>query len=272
MAVAVAKAVEDGAEGDRLRVDRQHRRLGRRLRSARRADGRRPLPRRARSRPPSSAQSRAVGATVARGATAASTRRCACCLELAERGTLRARQLAQPAPDRRPEDGRVRDRRGARPRARRARAALRRRRQHASPTRRASHEDGAATAADLRPGGRARDDDGLRDPHRRAGARSTRSTRWSPTAASRSSPSTDEEITARVARAREPRGHLLRAVVGRRPRRARAASSSSPGSTVVCVLTGHGLKDTAASTSLRRRRRSSSQPTVESILGAGSAR
>ena len=75
------------------------------------------------------AQSRAVGARVleVRGSFDEALRSC---LELVERGLVRARQLAEPEPDRGPEDRRVRDRRGARPRAGRARAALRRRRQH----------------------------------------------------------------------------------------------------------------------------------------------
>ena len=75
------------------------------------------------------AQSRAVGARVleVRGSFDEAL---ASCRELVEQRQLRPRQLAQPEPDRGAEDGRVRDRRGARPRARRARAPLRRRRQH----------------------------------------------------------------------------------------------------------------------------------------------
>ena len=45
MAVAVAKAVEDGRRGNRLRLDREHRRFGRRLRGAGRDAGRRAAPR-----------------------------------------------------------------------------------------------------------------------------------------------------------------------------------------------------------------------------------
>ena len=50
---------------------------------------------------------------------------------------------------------------------------------------------------------------------------------------------------ANVARARKAGRDLLRAVLRGRPRRARAARARAR-RTVVCVLTGHGLKDTAA--------------------------
>ena len=225
MCVAVAKAVEDGRRGHRLRVD------GNTAASAAAYAARAGLTAvvlyagRARSPRRSSAQSRAVGAKVLE--VQRELRRRAARLPRARRPRhARARQLAQPAPDRGPEDGRVRDRRGARPRARRARAALRRRRQHASRTRRASPRRAcssrmiSAQAASARP----RSPPRSASPSRRT---STRSRRWSPTAASRSSRSTDEEITPTWLEIAQPRGHLLRAVVGRRLRRPRAASSSS---------------------------------------------
>ena len=75
------------------------------------------------------AQARAAGATVlaVRGSF---DQALAAARELGDARHPRPRQLGQPVPDRGPEDGRVRDRRGARPRAGRARAPLRRRRQH----------------------------------------------------------------------------------------------------------------------------------------------
>ena len=197
---------------------------------------------RARSPPRSSAQSRAVGAKVPRCAAASTTRSRR--LPRAGRARdVRARQLAQPAPDRGPEDGGVRDRRGARPRAGRARAAVRRRRQQRR-VREGLRGGGRADAARLRAGRRARDDARLRDPHRRARAPRRGRARSSPTAASRSSPSTTPrsrdawlEIASDEGLFCEPSSA---AGSRRSPRRARA------GQHVVCVLTGHGLKDTAA--------------------------
>ena len=156
---------------------------------------------------------------------------------------LHARQLAQPAPDRGPEDRGVRDRRGARPRTRRARAALRRRRQHGR-LRQGLRRGGRADAARLRAGGRARRHVRLGDPHHRA-----RAPRGGG-GADRREPRRDRHRLrrgdhGRLARDRKPRGHLLRAVV-RRGLRGACSRRLEPGSTVVCVLTGHGLKDTAA--------------------------
>ena len=88
MAVAVAKAVEDGASGDRLRVDREHRRLGRRVRGARRPD-------RASCSCPAGRDRGGEAGAVARGRRAASLEvrgsfdeALASCLELAERGAF----------------------------------------------------------------------------------------------------------------------------------------------------------------------------------------
>ena len=58
---------------------------------------------------------------------------------------------------------------------------------------------------------------------------------------------TDDEILAAYRGARPLRGHLLRARLGgqrrRASRKAAAAGELDPDATVVCVLTGHGLKD-----------------------------
>ena len=78
----------------------------------------------------------------------------------------------------------------------------------------------------------------------------------------------------RVARDREPRGHLLRAVVGRGLRGARARRARARAARSSCVLTGHGLKDTAAVDVLaerddRRRAERRVDPRRGAMLGAG---
>ena len=190
------------------------------------------------------AQSRAVGARVLeiRGSFDDALRSCQ---ELAGRGHVRARQLAQPAPDRGTEDGRVRDRRGARPRAGRARAAVRRRREHVR-VRAGLH---ARTGAQPRlvacqAAERARHAR-VRDPDLRAGA--PRRGRRSSSQQGRVEIVTvaDEEITDAWLEIASLEGVFCEpssaaGVAAPRARRAR------PGRTVVCVLTGHGLKDTAA--------------------------
>ena len=251
--------------GHRLRVDREHRRVGRRVRRARRPDRRRAARRRARSRR-RSRRSRARsprGSLEVHGSFDDALAR----LPRARRpGRADARQLAQPAPDRGPEDGGVRDRRGARPRARRARAAVRRRREQ------------RRVRQGLLGGGR-------RDaPRLRAGRRSARR-RWRPRSASPSrrtwTRSTtlvanrrveivtvdDSEITAAWLEIASNEGLFCE------PSSAAGFAGLAhvelePGSTVVCVLTGHGLKDTAAVDVLAEPT-IVVQPNVESILGGG---
>ena len=94
--------------------------------------------------------------------------------ELADAGHARARQLDQPVPPPRPEDGGVRDRRGARRRAGRARPPLRRRREHERlrpGLRRARRRSGPARR---RAGRRPRPHRRVGDPDRRPGARTGR--------------------------------------------------------------------------------------------------
>ena len=134
MTVAVTKALADGAAGRDLRLDGEHGGIGSRVRGARRDSRRSSSSRRGPWRSESSMQARAVGARVleVRGTF---DQALAAARELGGAGHARARELRQPVPARGPEDGRVRDRRGARRAARRARAALRRRRQHRARTR-----------------------------------------------------------------------------------------------------------------------------------------
>ena len=265
MAVAVSKALEDGRRGDRVRVDREHRRLGRRVRRARRADGGRPRARRARSRAAKLAQSRAVGARVleVRGSFDEAL---ASCLR-ARRARRRTRSSTRST--------RTGSRARRRPRSRSTRSSA------ARPTcSRCPYGGGGNTVAYAK--GFAEDGAQPRMISAHAAERAT-------TLASAiriAEPAHLAEVEAlvadgtrragrghrrghhaNVARARQPGGHLLRAVVGGRARRARAASTLEPGSTVVCVLTGHGLKDTAAVDDSRPEP-ALVEPTVESILEA----
>ena len=128
MTMAITKAVEDGREGRRLRVDREHLGVGRGVRRARRAH----LWRRDPAGSDRAGQARA-GAHPRRagGAGAGQLRRGARRRPRARpprRG--HGRELDQPVPDRGPEDRGVRDRRRARRRARRALHPGRQRRQH----------------------------------------------------------------------------------------------------------------------------------------------
>ena len=112
MTIAVAKALEDGARLGRLRLDREHGRLRRRLRGAGGPVSGRP-PARGAVASGKLAQARALGARLleVRGSfdDALDSAR-----ELAGRGHARARELAEPAPSRGPEDRGLRDRGGAR--------------------------------------------------------------------------------------------------------------------------------------------------------------
>ena len=190
------------------------------------------------------AQARAVGARRARGARQASTRRCALCRELGERDGYVLVNSLNPRPHRGPEDGRLRDRSSELGRAPDVLALpfggggnVTRGRSRASPRR--------ARAADRRrPGRRARDDAGLGDPDRRARAsrRGRRARRRRPRRGRDAHRRRD--LRARVAAARAAR----RASSASRRRAAGLAAlarlCARAGQTVVCVLTGHGLKDT----------------------------
>ena len=182
------------------------------------------------------AQARAAGARSSRCA-AASTRRSRRRSSSRPRHA-RPRQLAQPAPAPGPEDGGVRGRRGARRRPGPADPAVRRRRQHARL--RARVRGARPAAADrLGPGGDPRRDPRLGDPDRHArpprrgggsrggrdGHRTSRSSR-----PGRTSPQLEGLFC-------EPSSAA--GIAGLR------AHPPEPGSRVVCVITGHGLKDPA---------------------------
>ena len=141
-------------------------------------------------------------------------------------------------PDRGPEDGRVRDRRGARRGAGRARAPLRRRRQHlrvrrasaraaaAAPGRGQAAERATTVACAIR----------IASPRTRRGRGGDRAQRRR-----RSSTVSDAEISSRVARcSRESEGIFCEPSSAAGLARCAGARARA---TVVCVLTGHGLKD-----------------------------
>ena len=255
MTVAVSKALEDGATRGGLRVDRQHVGVGGRvLRPGRHPPGGRPARgrdrarqarpgpdlRRARDRDPGGLRRRA--AARARAGRAAPDR---------------APELGQPVPARGPEDGGVRGARAARRRARLGGAPRRQRRQH--------HR--------LLEGLR-RDRRGAADAGRPGRGRGAARARAAPvpnpqtvaTAIRIGNPARLEEaMAARVASRTAPCGRcpttrilaayrLLAQDEGVFCEPASAASVAAlieavadglvePGSTVVCVLTGHGLKD-----------------------------
>ena len=217
-------------------------------------------------------------------------RRCAVVRALAEQDEPpdHARQLRQPVPDRGPEDGGVRGVRRPRPGARRARDPGRQRRQHHRLLAgfREYRDAGSSTACPRMcglPGGRRG-----ADRRRAAGRRSPRPSRprsgsatrprgRSPIAArdesgGRIDAVTDDGDPRRLPRPRAAGGRVLRAVVRRvgRGRRARPprAGELDADATVVCVLTGNGLKDpTTAEAGVARRR--SSRPTPPSPTSAG---
>ena len=122
MVVAVAKALEDGLAGDRVRLDRQHRRVGRRVRRGGRAGGRR-RPARGPDRGTASCSRRrwpARGSSRVDGNFDEALEVVRDLVDDAEAAgpAGHAGQLGQPAPDCRPEDGRVRGLRGPGRRAR----------------------------------------------------------------------------------------------------------------------------------------------------------
>ena len=139
---------------------------------------------------------------------------------------------------------------------RRARAPLRRRRQHLR-VREGFRRGGRTPRLVAGAGERARDHDRLRDPHRRAGACRRGRQSSSPTGRVELVSVADEEITdawleiaSREGVFCEPSSAAGFAAL--------AHVDLEPGTTVVCVLTGHGLKDTAAVDVLDEPRRSSS--------------
>ena len=110
MTCAVSAAVREGAAGDRLRLDRQHRRVGGRLRrpggDPLRGDRPRGQDRHRQARP--GADARRAGDRAARQLRRGAEARA----RAGRQPSDRAGQLGQRVPDRGPEDGGVRDRRG----------------------------------------------------------------------------------------------------------------------------------------------------------------
>ena len=163
------------------------------------------------------------------------------CRELGERGRLRARQLAQPGPDRGPEDGR---------RSRSSSSSARR------PTCIALPYGGGGNVSARREGLRR----GRRVGRGSSSGRRPSARRRSASAIRIGEPAHARDVAALVARGRvdgrdalrggdaRPRGSALAreegvfcepaSAAGRR--RARAARARRRGSTVVCILTGHG--------------------------------
>ena len=264
MTVAVSKALEDGARGGHLRLDRQHRRLGRGLRGACRDSVPLVLVAEGAIAGGKLVQTRALGARVLEVRGIVRRRRSTAGTRARGARRLRARQLAQPVPRRGAEDGRVRDRRGARQRARRVRDPLRRRRQHRPRTREASTELGLRHAGLLdradRPPANARD--------ARSGSQSPPTGRAVAASGAHVHAVDDEEITdAWLELAREEglfcepasaAGLAFLRGSGRASRR-RASSSRSP---------GHGLKDPAAADTPRAARPIGVDPDPDAIAEA----
>ena len=201
----------------------------------------------------------------ARARGAGQLRRCARALPGARRaGRLRARQLAQPGPDRGAEDG-----------ASRSIEELGR-----APDVLALPYGGGGNSSAVREGfrrggRRAADDRRRRRPSARPRSRprsaspSRRTPRTSPSSSPRAASSWSRSRTrrSRDAGATSPAGRrLLRAVVRRRARGAEARRALEPGSTVVCVLTGHGLKDTGGRRRPRRARRRADARGISEVL------
>ena len=154
----------------------------------------------------------------------------------------RPRQLAQPVSHRGAEDGRVRDRRGSRTRTGRARAPVRRRREH--PRLRAWVRGGGRGPAALVAGEAAqrRDDARVRDPDRRTGARGGGCRGRARVGREGRLRSADEAILQAWRDLAREEGVLCEpsSAAGLA---ALVEAGVEPGARVVCVLTGHGLKD-----------------------------
>ena len=262
MVVAVARPLESGARavvcastGNTAASAAAYARARRARRDRPHARPARPRPRSGRRRAPS-----ARGVLEVRGSFDDALRD----LPRARRAPrLRARQLAQPGPHRGPEDRRLR--------AARSSSA---RRRTSSPCPSAAAATSRAVAAGFAEAGAS--------PRIVVGQAAERATTWPPRSGSPSRP-TPTHVAELVAvgprrgrdaartrsrdawhRARARGGRLLRAGVGRRASPRCGTSSSSRAARVVCVLTGHGLKDTAPSTSSRAERPWSTRRSTQS--------
>ena len=254
MVVAVERALQARRARRRLRVDRQHGRVGAATYAARAGleavvvtAGRRDGDCEAR------AGGRRRGARRSRSAEA-STMRSRLAFELCAARRLRARQLREPRRQshRGPEDRSPRDRRAVRRRARRDRASLRRRRQRERRTRAGCEEAGSVAAALV------------------VGQAANRATTWasairiaepahsegraclSPSGRRAGGDARRGRAAPLVEQALDRGGGLLRAGVRGRGRGAGEARRRR-GRTAVAIVTGHGLKDTEPSTSPRPR-------------------
>ena len=224
MTVAVSKAVEEGAEAVIVRLDRATPR--RPPPPTRRAPASRPSCSCPRARSPRArSPSRACTARSCSRCAATSTRRSPPRASSRDRGTLRARQLPQPVPARGPEDGGLRDRRGARRGARRDRdlpyggggnttaygaGFARARRPAVAADRRARPRDRRRDASRRRSGSPSPSTPPRRPRDQAHGGRARHARR--------------RRDPRRLGRPRAHGGPLLRAVVGGRARRARRTS------------------------------------------------
>ena len=222
----------------RLRLDREHLRVGGRVRRARRARRRSCCVAESAARG-KLIQARGARRTGARGArdVRPGPRRSA---QARRERRLRPRQLAQPEPGRGPAHGGVRDRRGARLRAGRLRPPVRRGRQH-DRVHESDRRAGPRFSRPLRGGRRPPTHPGERDPHRDPGPRRDRRRERRERARG-----LGRGHRRGVARARARGGPVLRAVVCGRARLSRAATTSSAAPVSWCTITGHGLKDPGA--------------------------
>ena len=261
MTVAISKALRGGRDGGHLRVDRQHQRVGRRLRR----QGR-PRVRRARAARPDRRRQARPGDRARRPAAAG-------------RGRLRRLPPGWPAtsptsypvslvnsvnavPDRGPEDRGVRGRRRPRPGARRALPAGRQRGQHhglLAGLRRVRRRRAAASGRGCgasRPRAPRRscrgtgsldpDTVATRDPDRRPGVVGTAPWPRATSPAAVIDAVTDEQIL--DAQRLLPPARASSSSRPARPRSPGCCSATStvlldPGQLVVCTVTGNGLKD-----------------------------
>ena len=248
MTIAVSMAVGARRARRRLRVDWEHGGLGGRLR--------RPCGP-ARARAPACGRGSARQARPGARARSARARGARFVRRGARRGAraggardARPRQLAQPAPARRAEDGRLRNRRGAR----RHRPTSWRCPTAAAATRARTRSASRRRAPDCRGSSPCRRPNGRRPPPRRSASPSPftrpRSRTRSRARRRTSSPSTDDAILEAWRLLAHEEGVFCEpasaaGVAGLAPRRPRARARG-----VVCVVTGHGLKDPEAAARL----------------------
>ena len=235
MAIAVAQALEDGAAGGDLRVDRQHRRIGRRLRGAGRlACGRARPGRRGRCRQalPGGRRRRAGCSRCA----APSTRRSRPRSELAERGEYVLVNSLNPdrVEGQKTAAFEIVEELGV---AGRARAPVRRRRQHVRVRAGLRGERGGMPRIVAGEAVGSRRHRGLRDPDREAGARGRLPRRRSTAAAVRVVSLADDEIRDAWQLLAESEGVFAELVVRGRAGGARTRGS---GSGVRAVVRAHG--------------------------------